>query len=84
MTGEYVLSLIVSNGISWSEPDYVSIFMEETLNHPPVADAGEDQTIPVNDSTGIQGSATDLDGNAILDWLWSIESCCRSSMTGTT
>ena len=42
-------------------------------NSPPIADAGEDQDIYVGDLTILEGSATDPDNNAIVDWLWTIE-----------
>jgi PKD repeat protein len=43
-------------------------------NNPPVADAGEDQTIFVNDSVTLQGSATDPDGHPIVGWEWEVVS----------
>ena len=43
-------------------------------NTPPVADAGEDQTIFVGEATLLQGSAFDADGNPILTWSWTVES----------
>jgi PKD repeat protein len=44
------------------------------LNQPPVADAGEDQTMFLTESTMLEGSATDPDGDAIELWFWTIES----------
>jgi len=35
-------------------------------NQPPVADAGPDQTIFLNESVTLQGSATDPDGHPIV------------------
>jgi hypothetical protein len=43
-------------------------------NNPPIADAGEDQTVLVFELIELQGSATDPDGDPILGWLWSVES----------
>jgi len=43
-------------------------------NQPPVADAGEDQNIFTGDYTLLDGSATDPNGDAIIAWLWTIES----------
>lgn len=43
-------------------------------NTPPVADAGPDQTIFRGESTVLQGSATDPDGDDIVMWQWTIES----------
>ena len=41
---------------------------------PPVADAGEDQTVRAGQATAIRGSATDPDGDPIVGWKWTIES----------
>jgi hypothetical protein len=43
-------------------------------NTPPVADAGEDQTIYLGSSVSLHGTATDADGDAIAGWIWEIES----------
>jgi hypothetical protein len=42
-------------------------------NHPPIAEAGEDQTMLVTELVELQGTATDPDDDRILDWLWSVE-----------
>jgi PKD repeat protein len=72
--GEYVLSLSARNVVGWSAPDPVSVFIEERSNHPPIASAGQDQTVVVDTVTLLQASATDADGNPIVGWLWSVES----------
>ena len=43
-------------------------------NNPPVADAGEDETIILDAPTVLQGSATDPDDDPIVGWLWSVDS----------
>ena len=43
-------------------------------NSPPVVDAGPDQTIITDTTTRLQGSATDPDGDAIVQWQWAVES----------
>jgi PKD repeat protein len=43
-------------------------------NEPPVADAGENQTIYLGDSVTLHGTATDPDGDLIVAWQWFIES----------
>jgi hypothetical protein len=48
-------------------------------NTPPVADAGSDQTIYVNEMTGLPGSAYDPDGDFIVEWLWTVESAPAGS-----
>jgi len=48
-------------------------------NNPPVADAGEDQTVIVDTTTLMEGSATDPDGDPIVGWLWSMDSAPEGS-----
>ena len=48
-------------------------------NAPPVVDAGEDQTVYRGESTLLDGSASDPDGNPILFWLWTVESAPAGS-----
>ena len=48
-------------------------------NSPPVADAGEDQTIIVDTTTRLEGSATDPDDDPIVGWLWSVDSAPAGS-----
>jgi PKD repeat protein len=43
-------------------------------NHPPVADAGADQSMYTGDRVYLYGSATDPDGDAIILWSWTVES----------
>ncbi|MCF7921040.1 MAG: tandem-95 repeat protein [Candidatus Cloacimonetes bacterium] len=59
MLTEYVITLIVSDGVDWSAPDEVIITVENG-NIAPVADAGEDQTV-------IEGDLVQLDGTASYD-----------------
>jgi hypothetical protein len=51
--------LIVNDGLTDSEPDVVNITVKN-VNHPPVADAGDDQTLQ-------EGSPVTLDGSASFD-----------------
>lgn len=41
-------------------------------NSPPVAEAGSEQTIYLGDSVQLYGSATDPDGDLIVDWEWKV------------
>ncbi len=50
------------------------------VNHAPVANAGADQSVLLGDTVQLKGSATDIDGDAITAWLWSIDSAPRGSM----
>jgi hypothetical protein len=41
-------------------------------NQPPVADAGEDQTIFLGEAITLNGSAIDPDGDQIVGWQWEV------------
>lgn len=69
--GTYVAQLIVSDGLMDSAPDTVSI---STVNSPPVANAGPDQTVLVDTTAQLNGSASsDVDGDA-LSYRWLLSS----------
>ena len=67
--GTYVIQLVVNDGFVNSAPDTVSI---STLNSPPVANAGPDQSTFVGSVVSLSGAgSTDVDGNA-LTFAWSL------------
>ncbi len=69
VAGTYELSLVVNDGLVDSAPDAVII---STVNTPPVANAGADQTAPVNTLITLDGSASsDADGDP-LTYLWTL------------
>jgi len=71
--GVYVIQLIVNDGTVNSTPDTVTI-TAATGNTAPVANAGPDQTVAVNASVILDGSAShDADRNA-LTYHWALTS----------
>ena len=69
--GVYTLQLIVNDGTVDSDPDTVTI---TTINSPPVAGAGQDQTVFVTQSVLLSGrDSHDVDGDA-LSFHWSFVS----------
>ena len=79
VAGRYVLELIVGDGALESVPDRVQI---DTVNSPPVADAGPDQTATAGVAVTLDGRAsTDADGDA-LTWRWSFTTRPDGSAAG--
>ncbi len=67
--GEYHVKLTVSDGQVESEADIVIVSTENSL---PVANAGPDQTVRVNDTVHLDGSrSSDADGNP-LTYTWAL------------
>lgn len=71
--GLYLMSLVVSDGETWSDPDYCSIDVADG-NRLPEADAGESEELPFCTDNPLQLNAWgsyDLDGDA-LTYQWSV------------
>ena len=80
LPGLYQGELIVNDGIVDSAPDYVDIQID-SLNTPPVANAGPDQSVYMGELVTLDGSASsDVDGD-LLNWFWSISSKPTGSTT---
>ena len=50
----------------------LSVKVTLAQNHPPVAEAGPDQSIYLGESAMLEGLATDPDGDRIVSWSWKI------------
>jgi hypothetical protein len=75
--GTYVVELVVFDGEDFSDPDEVMI--STGLNLPPVADAGEDQTVMINDTVCLDGSGSFDPNGDVIDYEWSMISKPDSS-----
>lgn len=68
-SGTYVVQLIVDDGTAISAPDTVTI---STENVAPVADAGPDRTVFLNDVVQLDGSGSRDSGDDPLTFNWSL------------
>jgi hypothetical protein len=57
--------LTVSDGIADSQPVSINVTVEH-VNHPPTADAGQDQTVAPGMLVTLRGSGSDPDGDALV------------------
>ena len=83
VAGNYVIALTVSNGIASS----TSSVTVSTVNSPPVANAGPNQTVAIGTLVTLDGShSSDVDGNP-LTYQWSFSGLppgSLASLTGAT
>jgi len=83
VAGNYVVELVVSDGRLQSLPDTVRVM---TLNTPPVANAGLDQTVALNETVTLDGAAsTDVDGDSIgYAWTLAVPAGSAAQLSDTT
>ena len=67
--GDYVVQLIVNDGLADSEADTVLI---STINSAPVANAGPDQTVRPGDTVTLDGNASSDSDNDPLSFDWAL------------
>lgn len=67
--GTYVAQLIVNDGLVDSAPDTVRI---STVNAPPIADAGRDDTVPWGTTVTLDGGASSDPEGAPLGFQWTL------------
>ena len=70
IVGVHILSFMVIDDDGASATDMLEVRISEPYNAPPVANAGEDKSVRVNEVLNISGSATDSDGS-ISSYRWS-------------
>jgi len=85
LAGTYRARLVVNDGTEDSAPDPVSIVATDVIeNTPPVAAAGEDQTVATGDTVTLDGSGSaDADGDS-LTYAWSLITMPEGSTASLT
>jgi len=78
--GEYVIELVVNDGLATSDPDFVIVSFN---NLKPVADAGGNQAVTVGDVVQLNGSGTDANLDP-LSYSWNFVSTPAGSEPGDT
>ncbi len=73
--GTFTVTLRVTDDLGQMDTDSLTIIgCGFGSNCPPVADAGDDQTVFVGQAATLEGTATDPDRDPIVGWMWAIES----------
>ncbi|MCD9457438.1 PKD domain-containing protein [Marinibactrum halimedae] len=85
--GNYIIELIVNDGVVASAPDTVNVEVyvqtppPSPENNKPVSNAGADQRVSVGDNVRLMGSGSDSDGDS-LTYRWSFVSVPAGSSSG--
>jgi beta propeller repeat protein len=80
LEGDYILSLVVFDGVLWSDPDFV-ILVATSNNLAPIAEAGTDQLVDVGKVAELDGTDSwDPDGDPIVGYSWAIDLAPGGSM----
>jgi uncharacterized protein len=74
IAGAYTARLTVSDGKDPRTDDAVITANPVAVNHPPVANAGVDQTVTAGDTVILEGSGTDQDPEDVLTFSWAFVS----------
>jgi uncharacterized protein len=74
VAGAYTARLTVSDGRDPRTDDALITANPVVINHPPVANAGLDQTVTEGDTVTLQGSGTDEDPGDVLTYNWTFVS----------
>ncbi len=80
--GLFLVSLVVSDGVQWSDPDYVTV-NATTGNQAPIADAGDAMTVPPCDgySVVLDGFGSYDPNGDELTFEWSLLAAPKNSIT---
>ncbi|TQV76944.1 PKD domain-containing protein [Aliikangiella marina] len=79
LPGNYVIQLIVNDGVFDSAPDTVNVLADAPENNKPIANAGPNQSIETNNLVTLDGSGSnDADGDS-LTYRWSFASVPNGS-----
>ncbi|MFB5614596.1 MAG: S8 family serine peptidase, partial [Candidatus Nitrosomaritimum yanchengensis] len=67
---ELVFSLVVNDGVSNSVADFVSVFVSNSINEAPIADAGSDQIVNEEELVALDGTNSSDPNSDSLTYLW--------------